>query len=383
MKIIHVVGARPNFMKAAPVLKALGKQPFIQQLLVHTGQHYDERMSEIFFRELGMPQPDINLGVGSGSHAVQTAEIMVPFEKVLLAQKPDWLMVYGDVNSTIACAIVAAKLGVKVAHIEAGLRSWDRTMPEEINRVLTDQISDLLFTSSADANENLKREGIAPQNIHLVGNCMIDTLMRLITQARKPEIEGLDREYALVTLHRPSNVDDPATLARIVRALSDLSQTISVVFSVHPRTLVRMKASMTCAAGLKLIEPQGYLEFLWLQMHAKILLTDSGGIQEEATFLGVPCLTMRENTERPITCAMGSNILVGQDVERLKREARQILMGASKKGSSEKYLPGVMKTEEPENQVTLVAQTICLAKKCLDLIVDAFHAPVVDPVLPP
>jgi UDP-N-acetylglucosamine 2-epimerase (non-hydrolysing) len=342
LKIVHIVGARPNFMKAAPVLIALRNHPQIEQLLVHTGQHYDERMSDIFFRQLGMPQPDINLDVGSGSHAVQTAEIMVRFERVLLTQKPDWLMVYGDVNSTIACALVAAKLGVKIAHVEAGLRSWDRSMPEEINRVLTDQISDLFFTPSTDADENLKREGIAPEKIHFVGNCMIDTLVRLLEQARKPLIDGLEGRFVLVTLHRPSNVDAPEELQRIVRTLSELGGEIPVVFPIHPRTRQRL-AGLACASpgsGLHLIEPQGYLEFLWLQQHATMILTDSGGIQEEATFLKVPCLTIRENTERPITCDLGTNILVGRDMERLKHEARRILGGEKKEGTLPLYWEG-------------------------------------------
>lgn len=342
MKILHIVGARPNFMKAAPVLFALKKHPQIEQLLVHTGQHYDECMSDIFFRQLGMPQPDINLDVGSGSHAVQTAEIMVRFERVLLTQKPDWLMVYGDVNSTIACALVAAKMGVKVAHVEAGLRSWDRSMPEEINRVLTDQISDLFFTPSTDGDENLKREGIVPEKIHFVGNCMIDTLVRLLERARKPAIDGLEGRFALVTLHRPSNVDAPEELKRIVRTLSELGEEIPVVFPIHPRTRQRLAGAADAppGPGLHLIEPQGYLEFLWLEQHAAMILTDSGGIQEEATFLKVPCLTIRENTERPITCDLGTNILVGRDMERLKREARRILGGEKKASTLPPYWEG-------------------------------------------
>jgi UDP-N-acetylglucosamine 2-epimerase (non-hydrolysing) len=334
MKILHVVGARPNFMKAAPVLLALRKYPRIGQVLVHTGQHYDERMSAIFFRQLGMPEPDTNLGVGSGSHAVQTAEIMVRFEKVLAEQGPEWLLVYGDVNSTVACALVAAKAGVKVAHVEAGLRSRDRTMPEEINRVLTDQISDLLFTPSADGDANLLREGIGPEKIRRVGNCMIDTLFRLIGQARKPGIEGVEGRFALVTLHRPSNVDEPEQLRRVAGALEELSLEIPIVFPIHPRTRQRLKALGlgSPAPGLHLAEPQGYLEFLWLQKRAAMIITDSGGIQEEATWLQVPCLTLRLNTERPVTCELGTNILIGEDTERLKTEARLILKGQRKGG---------------------------------------------------
>ncbi len=332
MKIISVVGARPNFMKAAPVVLALRKHPRIGQVLVHTGQHYDERMSEVFFRQLGMPEPDANLGVGSGSHAVQTAEIMVRFERVLGEHKPDWLIVYGDVNSTVACALVAAKMGVRVAHVEAGLRSRDRTMPEEINRVLTDQISDLLFTPSADGNANLLREGIGGEKIHLVGNCMIDTLVRLVGHARRPEIEGIDGRFALVTLHRPSNVDQPERLRCIARTLRELSLAIPTVFPIHPRTRQRLEALGLAAPtpGLYLAQPQGYLEFLWLQKHATMVITDSGGVQEKATWLNVPCLTLRRNTERPITCELGTNTVVGEDLEKLKSEAWLILKGKRK-----------------------------------------------------
>lgn len=330
LNITHVVGARPNFMKAAPVFFALQAYPKVKQLLVHTGQHYDERMSEVFFRQLGMPRPDVNLEVGSGSHAFQTAEIMVRFEKVLNENGADWLVVYGDVNSTLACALVAAKLGVRVAHVEAGLRSFDRTMPEEVNRVLTDQMADLLFTPSADGDENLRREGIALEKIHLVGNCMIDTLVRLLDRARKPEIEGLEQRFALITLHRPANVDDPAQLERVMRGLAELSEEVQIVFPVHPRTRQRLESSEFrnwAPQGLVLVEPQGYLEFLWLQQHATMIVTDSGGIQEEATFLRVPCITMRESTERPITCTVGTNVLIGTSVKLLKAEAHKILAG--------------------------------------------------------
>lgn len=332
--ILHVVGARPNFMKAAPVIRALHARS-VPQMLVHTGQHYDERMSDIFFRQLEMPRPDVNLEVGSGSHAVQTAEIMVRFERVVQEHQPGWVMVYGDVNSTVACALVAAKLGVRIAHVEAGLRSFDRSMPEEINRVLTDRISDLLFTPSEDGDANLLHEGIRADQIHRVGNCMIDTLVRLLGKAQDPRVPGLDGAYALVTLHRPSNVDEPHRLAEITAALDRLGQRIRVVFPIHPRTRKRMADSGLQPANparVVLIEPQGYLEFLWLQQHARFILTDSGGIQEEATYLGVPCLTMRENTERPITCTTGTNILVGQDMDRVREEAHRILDGHGKKG---------------------------------------------------
>lgn len=330
-KIIHVVGARPNFMKAAPVIHALQTYDRLTQVLVHTGQHYDPNMSQIFFDQLGIPRPDYNLEVGSGTHAQQTAEVMTKFEKVALAEKPDMLLVYGDVNSTVATAIVASKMGIPVAHVEAGLRSWDRSMPEEINRVLTDQISDLFFTPSEDGDTNLIREGIDPRKIHMVGNVMIDTLVRLLEQAKKPEIGGLASRFLLVTLHRPSNVDDPEMLRRLAEAFAEISADIQVVFPIHPRTRKR-SADLSIHwsggnAGLLLTEPLGYLEFLWLQQHATVVVTDSGGIQEETTFLRVPCLTLRENTERPVTVTIGSNLLIGRDTDRLVREVKSLLEG--------------------------------------------------------
>ncbi len=302
----------------------------LSQVLVHTGQHYDDRMSEVFFRQLGMPKPDINLEVGSGSHAVQTAEIMSRIEPVLLEHKPDWLVVYGDVNSTVACALVASKLGIRIAHVEAGLRSGDRSMPEEINRLVTDQISDLLLPPSQDGVENLLREGVAAERIRMVGNCMIDTLVRLLPHSVAPAEGTVESRYALVTLHRPSNVDEPVQLQAIVSMLNELSEQIQVVFPVHPRTRKRISdfgLRLNEGQRMRLLEPQGYLEFLWLQQHASLILTDSGGVQEEATYLKVPCLTMRENTERPITCTMGTNRLVGQDVARVKLAAYQVLAG--------------------------------------------------------
>jgi UDP-N-acetylglucosamine 2-epimerase (non-hydrolysing) len=322
-------------MKAAPVVFAAGARPGLSQLLVHTGQHYDERMSDVFFRQLGMPKPDVNLEVGSGSHAVQTAEVMTRFEPVLLAHKPDWLVVYGDVNSTVACALVAAKLGVRIAHVEAGLRSWDRAMPEEINRLVTDQISDLLFPPSEDGVANLLREGVDRARIHMVGNCMIDTLVRLLPKALAPDPQVVSARYLLVTLHRPSNVDDSARLAACVAMLNDLSESIQVVFPIHPRTRKRVADQglrLREGRNLVLMEPQGYLEFLGLQHSATLILTDSGGVQEEATYLGVPCLTMRENTERPVTCTLGTNRLVGQDVSVARAEALRLLAGDIPKG---------------------------------------------------
>jgi UDP-N-acetylglucosamine 2-epimerase (non-hydrolysing) len=336
MKLLHVVGARPNFMKAAPVINALGQYTYVSQLLVHTGQHYDANMSDIFFKELGLPTPDVNLEVGSGSHAMQTAEIMTRFEPILLAEKPDWIIVYGDVNSTIAAALVAVKHHIPTAHVEAGLRSFDRAMPEEINRLLTDQIADLLFTPSPDGNENLLREGIAPEKIHLVGNVMIDTLIRLLpaAAARWPELcvkFDLGR-FALVTLHRPSNVDAADALTGIMDALVQISRDIPVIFPVHPRTRQRIEQmdQRLDSSRLQLVDPLGYLDFLTLQREATLVITDSGGIQEETTFLGTPCLTVRENTERPITVTMGSNILVGQDTARLQQEVKRILAGGGK-----------------------------------------------------
>lgn len=336
MKLLHVVGARPNFMKVAPVMAALAGWNGTEQLLVHTGQHYDANMSQIFFKELGLPEPDVNLEVGSGSHAVQTAQIMERFEQVVLTQKPDLVLVYGDVNSTVAAALVCSKLLVPVAHVEAGLRSFDRTMPEEINRLLTDQIADLLFTPSKDGNENLLREGVAAEKIHLVGNVMIDTLVRLLPQAESrwsllQETYCLDR-YGLVTIHRPSNVDDPEVLLQILTALNDVGQRLPMLFPVHPRTRAQIEAIglETPIPNLSLIEPVGYLDFLALQQHSTLVITDSGGIQEETTFLRVPCLTVRTNTERPITVTLGTNQLVGHDMAALREAAQSILSGARK-----------------------------------------------------
>lgn len=330
MHVLHVVGARPNFMKAAPVLRALAAHG-IQNTLVHTGQHYDAAMSEVFFQQLEMPAPDCNLEVGSGTHAQQTAAVMLALEPVLLERKPDLVLVYGDVNSTVAAALVCAKLVVSVGHVEAGLRSRDRTMPEEINRLLTDQLSDLLFTPSADGDENLLREGIDPAKIHLVGNVMIDTLVRLLPKAEARFPPDLSPPYALVTLHRPSNVDDLPWLRELLNTLAELSRQLLVIFPVHPRTRQRLSELSPAASDhLRLLEPQPYLEFLALQQRAAIVITDSGGIQEETTFLGVPCLTVRENTERPITVTHGTNQLVGRDLARLRKAAAHILESGRK-----------------------------------------------------
>ena len=328
--ILHVVGARPNFMKAAPVLAALGKSN-VRQTLVHTGQHYDLNMSDIFFQQLGIPEPDINLAVGSGSHASQTAEIMRRFEPVVTERNPDLVLVYGDVNSTVAAALVCSKLQTRVGHVEAGLRSRDRTMPEEINRLVTDQLSDLLFTPSSDGDENLKHEGVDSAKIHLVGNVMIDTLVRLLPSAASCQSGNVQRPYALVTLHRPSNVDDLRWLRQLLLSLAELSRDLTIVFPVHPRTRQRIASlHLRVNSRLLLLDPKPYLEFLALQKDATVVVTDSGGIQEETTFLGVPCLTVRENTERPITITHGTNVLVGRDLDRLKTELHRVLTGHTK-----------------------------------------------------
>ena len=331
--ICHAVGARPNFMKAAPVMRALAGYSSVRQILVHTGQHYDVNMSDVFFEQLGMPAPDVNLQVGSGSHAQQTAAIISQFEPVVTEKKPSLVMVYGDVNSTIAAALVCAKVGVPVAHVEAGLRSFDRTMPEEINRVLTDQIADLLFTPSEDGNRNLTREGISADRVHLVGNVMIDTLVRMLPHARVPDID-LPSRYILVTLHRPSNVDDLPWLEQLLQTLADLSARTPVLFPVHPRTAKALNdlPKRVGAEQVRLLEPLPYLPFLALQQKASLVITDSGGIQEETTFLGVPCLTVRENTERPITVECGTNVLVGRDLDLLREAAHRILGGEKKQG---------------------------------------------------
>ena len=327
LKVINVVGARPNFMKVAPIVEEMKRREReFAPLVVHTGQHYDADMSDAFFRDLELPEPDVYLGVGSGSHAAQTAAVMERFEPVVLQERPDWVLVVGDVNSTIACALVCAKLGVKVGHVEAGLRSRDRTMPEEINRLLTDQIADLLFTPSADADQNLLNEGIPQERIRLVGNIMIDSLYRRLDHAKQSTIReklGVsDGDYAVLTLHRPSNVDEHDNLAGIVNALEEVARQMPVVFPVHPRTRKKLNEfelseRVERIANLHLIDPLGYVDFLQLYSGARIVLTDSGGIQEETTALGIPCLTLRENTERPITIEMGTNQLVGRDPERI------------------------------------------------------------------
>jgi UDP-N-acetylglucosamine 2-epimerase (non-hydrolysing) len=330
LKVLHVVGARPNFVKITPILAAMQRRgDAFRQVLVHTGQHYDNDMSRIFFDDLKMPAEDEFLGVGSGTHAEQTGRVMLAFEPVLLKHEPDWVMVVGDVNSTLACALVCAKLGVPVAHVEAGLRSWDRSMPEEINRLLTDQICDLLFTPSKDGDANLLREGIAAEKIHFVGNVMIDTLVKMLPKALARPILGelgLDKGgFVLVTLHRPNNVDQPQTLAQILSALEAIAQKNPVVFPVHPRTRKNMQVFGLQAGGVRLLEPLGYLDFLALTASARLVLTDSGGIQEETTYLGVPCLTVRPNTERPVTVEIGTNRLVASRREPILEAVKTLL----------------------------------------------------------
>jgi UDP-N-acetylglucosamine 2-epimerase (non-hydrolysing) len=334
IKIINIVGARPNFMKIAPIMRAFKSSDEIKPLLVHTGQHYDEKMSDLFFRQLGIPEPDINLEVGSSSHAVQTANIMKAFEPVVLEHKPDAILVVGDVNSTIACGLVAVKLGVKLIHIEAGLRSFDRTMPEEINRILTDSISDFLFCTEQSGVDNLIKEGIAKEKIFLAGNVMIDTL--LANKAKADESDILDKlglkkdDFAVLTLHRPSNVDDPNIFGGILDALEVIQNDMPVIFPIHPRTLRNMKSfnfesRFGQMPNLKLIEPLGYLDFLKIMSCARIVLTDSGGIQEETTILKVPCLTLRDNTERPVTIECGLNQLVGTNPQKIIHAYRKVI----------------------------------------------------------
>jgi len=315
-------------MKAAPVIAALQRKG-VTQRLIHTGQHYDSVMSDLFFNQLGLPKPAIHLGVGSGSHAQQTAAVLVGIEKALLDERPSVLIVYGDVNSTMAATLAAAKLNVPVAHVEAGLRSSDRRMPEEVNRVVTDSLANLLFTPSKDGDENLAREGVSGK-VHFVGNVMIDTLVRLMPQANADAVlkqAGISagQPYVLVTLHRPATVDVPAVLEHVLEALAAIASDYPVIFPVHPRTRARLAEKWLSTPGLHLVEPAGYLEFLALQRDAKLVITDSGGVQEETTYLGVPCVTVRETTERPVTITSGTNERVGLDPERMLQIARERL----------------------------------------------------------
>ncbi|BAL25906.1 non-hydrolyzing UDP-N-acetylglucosamine 2-epimerase [Azoarcus sp. KH32C] len=344
--VICVVGARPNYMKMAPIIRALAKQDAgMRTMLVHTGQHYDVAMNDRLFADLGMPRPDVNLEVGSGSHAVQTAEVMKRFEPVIDAHGARAVLVVGDVNSTLACALVAVKRDIPVAHVESGLRSNDRRMPEEINRILTDQISDILYTTERSAHVNLEREGVAPERVVFVGNVMIDSLRANVEKAPRPAellaFAGMDerriaRGYGVVTLHRPSNVDHPATLAGIIDALRDVSERLPLVLALHPRTRNNLERfgliDRLAAEGFIVLPPQGYLEMLGLMAGATVVLTDSGGIQEETTALGVPCLTIRENTERPITVEQGTNTVVGVEPDALRAAAANVLAGGGKRG---------------------------------------------------
>ena len=350
LRLVLVAGARPNFMKVAPLMRAFRRRPRLFDVrLVHTGQHYDDAMSDVFFAELGIPRPDIHLGVGSAGHAVQTARVMEAFERVLDEERPDWVIVVGDVNSTAGCSLVAAKMSprVRVAHVEAGLRSRDRDMPEEVNRLVTDALSDLLFTTSPDADRNLLAEGVERRRIHRVGNVMIDTLKRFVRLSDGSDVMrrlGIAPPYALLTLHRPANVDDETVLRRIFAALLAIGREVPVIFPAHPRTAKRMEAfglgagqvgdahaggaahaANAAGGGVRVIAPLGYIDFLHLQKRAALILTDSGGVQEEATILGVPCLTLRDNTERPITVTRGTNRLVGRETDRIVAAARRVL----------------------------------------------------------
>lgn len=336
-----MVGARPNFMKIAPIMAQMKKHREFEVSLLHTGQHFDRKMSKLFFEDLEIPRPDIYLGVGSANHGEQTGKIMIEFENVLLKNKPDLVVVVGDVNSTIACGLVAVKQGVKLAHVEAGLRSFDRTMPEEINRILTDQISDFLFVTENSAIQNLRKEGVSENKIFLVGNVMIDTLMAHLERAQKSDI--LDRlglsanAYATLTLHRPSNVDHRDNFLEILSALKEIQNHLPIVFPVHPRSRERLNQfglneQLKDMPKLLLMEPLGYLDFLKLMAKSKFVLTDSGGIQEESTVLGIPCLTLRQNTERPVTVSQGTNLVIGSQGKRIVEESEKILRREFKKG---------------------------------------------------
>lgn len=329
LQISAVVGARPNFMKMAPILEEIRRHPRFSARLIHTGQHYSAEMSDSFFRDLGMPMPDINLQVGSGTHTTQTAGVMLKLEAEFAEHKPGLVLVVGDVNSTMAASLVAVKLGIPVAHVEAGLRSFDRRMPEEINRLVTDAIADYLFASEPAGVTNLRAEGVPAEKIFLVGNVMIDTLLKFRDRAISGDILqrlGLESgRYAVATLHRPSNVDDPASLAGLVRMLSSLAERLPVVFPVHPRTMARIESTGIPHPGLQLLPPQGYLDFLGLTSQARLVLTDSGGVQEETTILRIPCLTLRENTERPVTIEQGTNQLAGTDPDKVFSMALRIL----------------------------------------------------------
>ncbi len=341
LKIINIVGARPNLPKIAPLMREMQRHPEIESILIHTGQHYDAALSDIFFRQMGIPTPDVNLEVGSGSHAVQTAEVLKRIEPVLIERQPDLVLVVGDVNSTIAVSLAAVKLGIPVAHVEAGLRSFDRSMPEEINRILTDALADYLFVTEEDAIGHLLKEGRPRESIHLVGNVMIDSLRHFLPIAQKSPVgddlalkKGADwQRFAVLTLHRPSNVDSSEKLAELLGAIDSIAAQVPVIFPVHPRTQQRLtQDGIETHPQLRLIPPVGYLDFLCLLSKSTLVLTDSGGIQEETTALGVPCLTLRENTERPITISEGTNLLIGTDPAKILAAANNILAGKGKPG---------------------------------------------------
>ncbi len=379
-KVIHfIAGARPNFMKIAPIVKVMeksrrvamgngikqtkGEDSNLQVRIVHTGQHYDVNMSDIFFRELGIPEPDYNLEVGSGSHAEQTAKVMMAFEKVLLEDRPDLVIVVGDVNSTIACSLTVKKLGIKVAHVEAGLRSFDMEMPEEINRILTDRISDMLFVTEESGIRNLKNEGVQDDRVHFVGNVMIDTLLRNLERIDTGESqpsEGISElvrsleDYAVLTLHRPSNVDSEETFVPIWRAISEVGERIHIIFPVHPRTRTKMEKFGLLKGNVRTIDPIGYMDMLWAVRGAKMVLTDSGGLQEETTVLGVPCITIRENTERPSTIEIGTNYLAGTDPEKILSIANEILEGKGKKGQ----IPPLWDGKTAETIVEIIVKSV-------------------------
>lgn len=347
--IANIVGARPNFIKIAPVMRAMAKKTSMKSMLIHTGQHHDFVLSELFFRELSISKPDVSLGVGSSSHAVQTGNVMKGLEKCFMKTRPGLVLVVGDVNSTLAASLTCSKMGIPVAHIEAGLRSHDLLMPEEINRIITDRLSKYLFTTSEDAHVNLENEGINMKNVFFTGNVMIDTLRHLLPEAKKisnvlPQYGVKKNNYALLTLHRPSNVDDKKTFLRIIKALSTISKYLPVVFPIHPRTekqinIFKLKRFFD-NSNIKLVRPIGYLDNLNLMMNSKFVLTDSGGIQEETTVLKIPCLTLRENTERPITAEVGSNTVVGTDTNRILSEFDKIMSNKYKKGKIPKYWDG-------------------------------------------
>ncbi len=341
MKILNIVGARPNLVKIAPLLRAMQLHKQIEPILVHTGQHYDEKLSAIFFQQMGIPKPDINLSVGSGSQAWQTAEILKRIEPVLVEQKPDVVLVVGDVNSTVAASLAAAKLGIPIAHVEAGLRSFDRSMPEEINRVVTDALADYLFVTEVSAIDNLLKEGRSREQIHFVGNVMIDALQQFLPLAQESRIledlglvqDGKCLQFGVLTLHRPANVDSAASLGALVDMLETVADKLPIIFPVHPRTRLKLaQLGRKEHSGIRTIDPLGYLEFLCLLSRARLVLTDSGGIQEETTALGVPCLTLRENTERPITVTKGTNRIVGQDPQLVREAVKSILSHQDKTG---------------------------------------------------